>query len=249
MHKTKYLLAGLSSILFLSIALIAQRGPGQPQAGPGANAPSTSAGIESVKALIKATDAEWHVIGPRLQAVVTARQSVVTYTAAAPGRGGLGGGGFPDFGGDSFAGPVGDSPGFGGRGGSGGPGGRGGFDPASFFGGRGGPEGASGRGGFDPASFFGGRGGPEGASGRGGPGGGAPWDFGPNNNAVSMALAELKTALADPSSSPEQVKAKLAAVRSARQKAVTDLAAAQKGLLPLLTAGQEATLVSLGYLD
>ena len=76
-----------------------------------------------------------------------------------------------------------------------------------------------------------------------------PMDFGGNNNAVGTALAELKTALADASSSPEQVKAKLAAVRSARQKAVNDLAVAQKSLLPLLTASQEATLVSLGYLD
>ena len=76
---------------------------------------------------------------------------------------------------------------------------------------------------------------------RGGPGG--------NNNAVGTALAELTTALADTTSTPEQIKAKLAAVRNARQKAAADLAAAQKALLPLLTADQEATLVSLGYLD
>ena len=60
---------------------------------------------------------------------------------------------------------------------------------------------------------------------------------------------ELKTALADTSSTPEQVKAKLDAVRSARQKAAADLATALKNLLPLLTADQEAILASLGYID
>ena len=69
------------------------------------------------------------------------------------------------------------------------------------------------------------------------------------NNAVSSALAELTAALADTTSTPEQIKVKLAAVRTARQKAVVDLAAAQKALMPLLTADQEAMLVSLGYLD
>ncbi len=243
--KNKQLLAGLAAVAALSIGLASQRASGQPP-GLAGNAGGANAAIEAIKPLIKATDAEWHVIGPKLQAVVTARQAAVTYTAAG-GRGGFGGGGFPGFdGADSFAGPVADTQGFGGRGGSGG---RGGFDPAAFFGGRGG---SGGRGGFDPANFPGGRGGfggPGGASGRGGFGGGMPMDFGTNNNAVGTALAELKTALADASTSPEQVKAKLAAVRSARQKAINDLAVAQKSLLPLLTASQEATLVSLGYLD
>ena len=266
MHTKKSLLTGVSAALLLSLAAIAQPAPEQAQpmpgqvgarpAGPGGNAPAANAGIDSVKPLIKSTDEEWKVIGPKLQAVVTARQAVVTYTAAGTGGGGFGGfgggGGFPNFGTDSFAGPAEDGPGFGGRGGRGGPGGpgggdgRGGFDPAmaAAFAGRGGPggaDGAAGRGGFDPAAF----------AGRGGPGGGAPGGFGGNNNnnAVGTALAELKTALAEPTTTPEQAKAKLAAVRSARQKAVRDLATAQKNLLPLLTADQEATLVSLGYLD
>jgi hypothetical protein len=245
--KIQRLLAGVSSILFLSIVMGAQSAPQpaqstpaqSPPAAPGGNASAANAGIESVKPLIKATDEEWKVIGPKLQAVVTARQTVMTYTAPA-GRGGFfGGAGFPNFGGTgSLDGPVADSQGRGGRGGRGrGPGGPGGFDPANF----------PGREGFDPAAFaagFAGRGGP------GGPGGGGPaGDFGGGNNVVSTALAELKTALADSTSTPEQIKAKVAAVRSARQKAAADLTTAQKNLLKLLTADQEVTLLSLGYLD
>ena len=66
---------------------------------------------------------------------------------------------------------------------------------------------------------------------------------------MSTALAELTTAIADTTSTPEQIKTKVEAVRTARQKAVSDLATAQKALLPLLTADQEALLVSLGYID
>jgi hypothetical protein len=250
-----HLFTGISSALFLSMTLIAQPAPQpsqstpaqSPPAGPGGSAPAAT-GIESVKPLIKATDEEWKVIGPKLQAVVTARQTVMTYTVPTTGRGGFGGGGFPNFGTDSLAGPVGDSPGFSGgrgrRGGfPGGPGAPGAFDPANFAGGPGGPDGAGGRAGFDPAAMaalF---------AGRGGPGGGGPGGFGGGNNVVSTALAELKTALADSTSTPEQIKAKLAAVRSARAKAAGDLAAAQKNLRQLLTADQDVTLVSLGYLD
>jgi hypothetical protein len=217
-------LAGISSVLLVSIGLTAQRGP-----DPSPSGPQATAGIESVKPLIKATDEEWKVIGPKLQAVVTARQTVMTYTANAFGRGGFGGPG--DFGTDSLNGPVADSRGFGA-----GRFGRGGGDP-------GGAEGGRGREGFDPAAFA------AMAAARGGPGPGGPGGFGGINNAVSTALAELKTALADPTSSPVQLKTKLAAVRSARQKAALDLATAQKNLLRLLTADQEATLVSLGYID
>jgi len=143
---------------------------------------------------------------------------------------------------DSFAGPSNNN----------GPGGRGrggfppGFDPANPAAGRGFPPG------FDPANPAAGRGFPPGfdpaamaamGGGRGGPGG-----FGPDN-AVSSALAELKKAVDDPTTPPAQIKDKLAAVRSARQRAAADLAIAQKALLALLTADQEVILVSLGYLD
>ena len=244
-------LAGTCALLSFPILMIAQPAsqpapatPGTaPQAGAGAKAPApANGGIESVKALIKATDEEWKVIGPKLQALVAARQTVTTYTTPAAGRGGFGGPGFPNFGTDSFAGPT--NEGRGGRGGRGGfpPG----FDPANPAAGRGVPPG------FDPSNPTAGRGFPPGfdpaampAMGRG-PGG--PGGFGADNP-VSSALAELKKAVDDPTTPPAQVKDKLAAVRSARQRAAADLATAQKALLALLTADQEVILVSLGYLD
>jgi len=241
-------LAGICALLSFPILMIAQPAsqpapatPGTaPQAGTGAKAPApANGGIESVKALIKATDEEWKVIGPKLQALVAARQTVTTCTTPAAGRGGFGGPGFPNFGTDSFAGPTNE-----GRGGRGGlpPG----FDPANPAAGRGVPPG------FDPANPTAGRGFPPGfdpaampAMGRG-PGG--PGGFGADNP-VSSALAELKKAVDDPTTPPAQIKDKLAAVRRARQRAAADLAIAQKALLALLTADQEVILVSLGYLD
>jgi len=248
MQLKKRPLAATCAILFLTLSLMAQQSPpAQPQqAVPGANAPATNAGSENVQTLIKATDEEWRVINSRLQAVIAARQSVMTYTVSGGGFNGFGGfGGGPNFGGDSLEGPGnGFGGGRGGRGGGfGGPGGP------NDFGAPGGPNGFAGPSG---PNGFPGPGGPNGPAGPGGavvPGGPG---FGPGlggNNAVSTALAELTSTLADATSTPEQVKAKLAAVRIARQKAASDLAAAQKALLPLLTADQEATLVSLGYLD
>ena len=236
MQRRRRRLAGICVLIFVPILIIAQTAsqsaPATPgvaaQAGASAKAPAAAnGGIEGVKALIKATDEEWKVIGPKLQALVAARQTVTTYTTPAAGRGGFGGPGFPNMGPDSFAGPSNNN----------GPGGRGrggfppGFDPANPAAGRGFPPG------FDPAAMaaMGG--------GRGGPGG-----FGPDN-AVSSALAELKKAVDDPTTPPAQIKDKLAAVRSARQRAAADLAIAQKALLALLTADQEVILVSLGYLD
>jgi outer membrane murein-binding lipoprotein Lpp len=72
---------------------------------------------------------------------------------------------------------------------------------------------------------------------------------GPDSSAVMQKLVELRTTLADPNAPTEQFKEKVAAVRGARQKAKAELAAARKDLLQLLTLDQEATLVSLGYLD
>jgi chromosome segregation ATPase len=68
-------------------------------------------------------------------------------------------------------------------------------------------------------------------------------------NPVSLALAELQTALADGKTTPDQLKEKLSTLRAARQKTKTDLAAAQKELAALLTPDQQAALTSLGYLD
>ena len=60
---------------------------------------------------------------------------------------------------------------------------------------------------------------------------------------------ELRTVVSDPNATTEQIREKAFAVRTARQKAKANLAAAQKDLLRLLTQDQEAVLVVLGYLD
>jgi len=184
------------------------------------------------------------------------------------GRGGPGPDGGPRGGpgNDSFAGP-GDSGPFG-RGGPG-PGGfgRGGPRPDGFgpdgpgpdgFG-RGGPgpdgfgPGGPGPDGFGPGGFGRGGRGP-GGLGRGGPGpGGGPPGFGGfpgfGGMAIMQRLMELRTTLADPNATLEQVKEKMTAVRDARQKARVELAAARSDLLQLLTLDQEAMLVRLDCLD
>jgi Spy/CpxP family protein refolding chaperone len=73
--------------------------------------------------------------------------------------------------------------------------------------------------------------------------------FGSPANALSQARADLKAVLDDPKHSKAEVEDKLAEVRKARQKARADLETAQKDLLRLVTAEQEAVLVGLGYLD
>jgi Spy/CpxP family protein refolding chaperone len=119
-----------------------------------------------------------------------------------------------------------------GKGPGGPPGGRGGF-PGGPPGGPGGfpgpPPGGPGAGGFGPPP--GGFGGPKG------------------NSRINQARAELKSTLDNPKHSPAEVRERVAAVRKARQKASADLEAAQKELRQLLTARQEAVLVSLGYID
>jgi hypothetical protein len=69
------------------------------------------------------------------------------------------------------------------------------------------------------------------------------------SNTVAQALTDLKTAIADAKSKPEDIQEKVAAVRKARQKAKRKLETAQKELLELLTPDQEAVLISLGYVD
>jgi outer membrane murein-binding lipoprotein Lpp len=78
---------------------------------------------------------------------------------------------------------------------------------------------------------------------------GGPPGFGGPGGAVTQKLAELRTALADPNTTSEQLKEKIGAVRSAREKAKAELAAARQDLLELLTPDQEAMLVSLDCLD
>lgn len=188
-----------------------------------------------LQAKIQASDEEWKVIGPKLRRVLVAsagaQAAIEELGTGAPGLlpGGPGGGPRGGPGNDSFEGPS-DNGAFG----QGGPG------PGGFARGGPGPEGL-GRGGRGPRGF-----------GRGGfgPGGPPPGGFpGFGNRAVMQKLMELQTALTDPNSTCDQLREKTAAVRAARQKASAELTAARKDLLELLTLDQEATLVSLGYLD
>jgi hypothetical protein len=62
-------------------------------------------------------------------------------------------------------------------------------------------------------------------------------------------MADLTETLNNTSASTEQIAAKLTALRQAREKAASDLAAARKDLKDVLTARQEALLVTMNYLD
>jgi hypothetical protein len=69
------------------------------------------------------------------------------------------------------------------------------------------------------------------------------------SNIITQAQADLKAVLDDPKHSTEEVKEKIAAVRKARDKARADVDTAQKDVLQMVTAAQEAVLISLGYLE
>ena len=87
---------------------------------------------------------------------------------------------------------------------------------------------------------FGGRG--------GGPGGGdanAPADTRPG----AAESAALRTAVESDSTSADDLKAKLAAVRAVRKKGAADLAVAREELKKVVTVRQEAVLVSMGILE
>ncbi|MGD0091661.1 MAG: hypothetical protein ABSE73_17225 [Planctomycetota bacterium] len=96
-----------------------------------------------------------------------------------------------------------------------------------------------------PPPFGPGRGPPPGF----GPGRGPPPGFGGPDSAVALALTALRAALAEPKTTPQELQEKVAEVRAARQRARRDLANAENDLLELLTVDQEATLVSLGYIE
>jgi len=65
---------------------------------------------------------------------------------------------------------------------------------------------------------------------------------------VATASDELRKAVADKATPPEELTKKIAALREAKAKAKANLAAAQKDLRELLSARQEATLISSGIL-
>jgi hypothetical protein len=113
-------------------------------------------------------------------------------------------------------------------------------------------------GGFGRRGGFGGPGGPGGNGGPGGPGGGNGPAAGASPGAapanrpgrVDMPEADaLRTALESDSTSPEEIKTKLQALRDARKKAAADLEQAREDLQKVLTLRQEAALVQMGILE
>jgi chromosome segregation ATPase len=66
---------------------------------------------------------------------------------------------------------------------------------------------------------------------------------------VQKAQSDLKETLDKKEASVEDINAKLAALRTAREKAKADLKTAQKDLSEVLTARQIATLVMMGMLE
>lgn len=66
---------------------------------------------------------------------------------------------------------------------------------------------------------------------------------------VQKAQSDLKDTLDKKDASVEEINAKLAALRTAREKAKTELKAAQKDLSEVLTARQVAALVMMGMLE
>ncbi len=68
-------------------------------------------------------------------------------------------------------------------------------------------------------------------------------------SALAEAAEELREVLEADASTPEEIQAKLTALREAREQARQDLAQAQAELRELLTQRQEAQLVLLGILD
>ena len=65
----------------------------------------------------------------------------------------------------------------------------------------------------------------------------------------TIDFTDLTATLENKDASPDDIKAKLTALREAREKAKTELAAAQKELKDVLTQRQEATLVNMSMLE
>ena len=86
-----------------------------------------------------------------------------------------------------------------------------------------------------------------GFGGRGGPGGGDNQP--PDTRPGAAESAALRTALESTSTSADDLKAKLAAVRAVRKKGAADLAVAREELKKVVTVRQEAVLVSMGILE
>jgi hypothetical protein len=89
-----------------------------------------------------------------------------------------------------------------------------------------------------------------GGGGRGGQGGGGGGFTPPGGDSdVRKAIDALQQTLDNKDSKPEEIKAKLDAVRAAKTKAHDELGKAQTDLRSLLTQRQEAVLVMRGLLE
>ena len=83
----------------------------------------------------------------------------------------------------------------------------------------------------------------------GGPRPGGGFGSPAGSDIISQAQAEFRAVLDDPKHTKAELQEKVEAVRKARQQVRKDLTAAQKDLLQMLTADQEAILVGLGYIE
>lgn len=97
----------------------------------------------------------------------------------------------------------------------------------------------------------GGQGGPQGGPQDGGPAGrrGPRGPLGQEETVVSKASDALQTTLENASAAPDEIKAKLTALRTAKETARQELATAQKELREVLSLRQEAQLVLMGMLN
>jgi signal recognition particle GTPase len=85
--------------------------------------------------------------------------------------------------------------------------------------------------------------------GRSGDNGGSSSNSDRQRSAVEQAQKDLQETLDNKDASPDQIKAKLTALRDAREKAKQELASAQKDLKEVLTQRQEAMLVNMNMLE
>jgi hypothetical protein len=117
-----------------------------------------------------------------------------------------------------------------------------------FGGRRGGP---STQGAPDGGQGQNGQGGQNGRGGRGGrgPGGRGPGPDGQtNDSAVAVKVRELQQAV-ESNAGPDEIKAKMAALRDAKAKAREQVAQAQAELREVLTAKQVGALIVMGVLE
>lgn len=82
-----------------------------------------------------------------------------------------------------------------------------------------------------------------------GPMGGQRNESGTEKSAIEKAAEELQSVLKNEKSTEDEVKAKLAALRSEKEKAQSELITAKEELLKVLSLNQEASLVIMGLLD